>query len=195
MISFKAALALGILAAALGGCMAPKSAAQKAKDAGKSDSSSLYQAVDLSDGNLTAYPATGEHQPIYKIAWQKAKASGSGGQDFTAEASTVSGSLFENGQEVSRFTADQASVDRKKGVLTVSGNVKVVSEKKGPLYGSTLSCLKIKYTEARRLIEASGSVMLTSSDSQLGPFSRLDAAPDLSKVGTPDTFGPMNHNP
>lgn len=180
----------------LTGCMKPKTNGAAADDsAGSSGIPKLVQAVAMADGSMTAYPSQGPHEPVYKIAWKSAQAEGSGSSDFTASAKGVSGSLFDKGTLVSRFTADRASIDRKAQLLLVQGNVRVVSARPGPLFGSVLTCSEIKYTDARRLIEASGNVKMDGPQYSIGPFEKLVAAPDLSRVGTPDAFSAMNHNP
>jgi hypothetical protein len=52
-----------------------------------------------------------------------------------------------------------------------------------------MTALKLKWMPERKLIEASGHVMLESSDYIVGPFESILATPDLKKFGTPDTFG------
>lgn len=97
----------------------------------------------------------------------------------------VTGCLYQKGVIASKFSADLANADQAKNKLDLSGQVVLNAEKEG----LKMTALKLKWVPERKLIEASGHVMLESSDYIVGPFESILATPDLKKFGTPDTFG------
>ncbi len=96
----------------------------------------------------------------------------------------VGGDLFEGNKVASRFRSEEGKADQDSKVLTLVGGVSVTAEKEG----LQLKADKITYKQAAGHIEAEGAVTVSSSEYEIGPFEKLWATPDLTKVGTPDAF-------
>ncbi|MBS1713664.1 MAG: hypothetical protein JST30_04935 [Armatimonadetes bacterium] len=96
----------------------------------------------------------------------------------------VSGNVVRAGKVVSRFKGSHGSVDRKKGVLTLDGQVNVTDE----VRGLTLAAKALVYDQDLGRFVAKGDVTVTSAGMVLGPLPEIWATPDLKKIATPAKF-------
>jgi len=95
--------------------------------------------------------------------------------------SGVSGDIVRAGKTVSRFTGSSGTVDRKKGVLHLDGQVKVTDE----VRGLTMTAKNLVYDQELGRFVAKGDVTVTSEGMILGPLPEIWATPDLTKIATP----------
>lgn len=107
------------------------------------------------------------------------------GGESVAVMNGVTGTLYEAGVEASEFRSPSAEAVQAKHTLTLLGGVTVIARARG----LTLKADRLTYREDLQLIEASGTVTVTSDVYVLGPLETLVTTPDLRKIGTPDTFG------
>lgn len=96
----------------------------------------------------------------------------------------VSGTLYRDGAPASRFTADRGSADQATRRLDLEGRVRVTAEGRG----AVLTADRLRWIDARQVVEAEGDVRVVTQDYEIGPIPRLWATPDLRDVGTPETF-------
>lgn len=127
--------------------------------------------------------ATGDRAWIARAEGTQVRVREGGGS--VAVLTGVTGTLYENGAEASKFRSPNAEAVQSEHTLTLLGGVTVIALERG----LTLKADRVTYREDLQLIEASGTVTVTSDVYVLGPFETLVTTPDLRKVGTPDTFG------
>lgn len=96
----------------------------------------------------------------------------------------VSGDIFQGGKVASRFKAARGEVDQKARTLLAEGK----AELRDTARGLVLRADRVRYRESEARVVAEGGVTVSSEEWQIGPFDRLVATPDLSRVGTPDRF-------
>ncbi len=97
----------------------------------------------------------------------------------------ISGDLFSDKKVVtSKFTADRGIVDQKTQELKLESNVQL-REIAG---GGILKSQKLEWLPTIKMVQASGGVTFTGSDTKIGPMAYLWASSDLKEVGTPESF-------
>jgi lipopolysaccharide assembly outer membrane protein LptD (OstA) len=116
---------------------------------------------------------------------QKSSVRIEGEERTTAQVRAVQGQLLKGESVESRFVADSGEANTSTGRLTLSGKVRITSEK-DEIY---LTADKVTYDEKLALVIAEGNVKVNSSAWTSGPYDRLVATPGLERVGTPDRFG------
>lgn len=121
---------------------------------------------------------------LWSVAWKSAKLEYTDDNRFGGTMEAVSGTIYQDGKPVSDFTADSATASKADNTLELSGKVVVKArEPKG-----SLSCRSMRYDGMIERVEALGGVRVETELYQMGPFERVYAKPDLSRVATPDMF-------
>ena len=137
-------------------------------------------------GQATVRETSGERFLLYVIEWEKTQL------DYTLEQGAsagrlekVSGTLYQEGSEASKFSADAAIADKAKGLLVLEGNVSIegLTDPKG-----NLKCQKLEWKTNQKLLKAVGDVTLKSTNGTIGPVPELWCLPDLKRAGTPGFF-------
>ena len=116
---------------------------------------------------------------------QKSSVKLEGDETSNAVVHAVQGQLLDGEKVESRFVAESGEANTVTGRLTLSGKVRITSEKDEIL----LTADKVTYDEKLALVIAEGNVKVTSKAWASGPYDRLVATPGLERVGTPDRFG------
>ena len=101
-----------------------------------------------------------------------------------AELQDVEGEVYDRAAVVSRFSAELASADKTTRRLELHGAVRVVSLRDSV----TMSSDRVRWMDARGLVEAQGNVRFSSDVWSLGPFQVQWASKDLATIGSPDQF-------
>lgn len=155
-----------------------------------------------------------ENLPSWSIRWERAKLGYSTDQDFGGKMEAVTGTIFQNGEPMSDYSAEFGEVDKKTQLLTIYGNVKVTSrnEPKAEMnpasqdekrLSGVLTCDRLEWLPSRGLVAAKGNVRFASKTYQAGTlkelstwqvatFKELWATPNIGApggtIGTPDQF-------
>lgn len=109
----------------------------------------------------------------------------------------VRGVLYQGDLPSSDFTAKAAVADRDTGVLTLSGDVRVVRRVEAPNgkgaspedEAARLECDALEWHSDRDLLMAKGRVRVETDSWLMGPTDELWTNAKLTRVGTPDRFG------
>ncbi|MCB0825551.1 MAG: hypothetical protein KDC26_05140 [Armatimonadetes bacterium] len=114
-----------------------------------------------------------------------AESSRVGIEDGSQEAflNGVTGSLFDEGKEVSQFEAEEGKADSENKRLVLT-KAKVKSMERD----LALNADTIRWMEDRKLFAAEGSVTIQGANWSFGPSDVLWASPDLSELGSPEKF-------
>ena len=101
-----------------------------------------------------------------------------------AQLSDVEGEVYDNEAVASRFSAERASADKATRRLDLDGTVRVFAVKEAV----TLTADRVRWMDAKGLVEAVGNVRFSSDVWSLGPFQVQWASKDLATIGSPDQF-------
>jgi hypothetical protein len=158
-----------------------KSPDESSKSVAKEDPKRLY----TGPGTATIREITGARPIRYTIEWQ------SSALDYTqaggaigGKLDKVSGKLYQEGREASRFAADAAIADKTRSSLTLQGHVVVIGDKPA----GTLNCSRLEWHTKEKLVKAFGRVTINGDQGTVGPVDELWCFPDLKRAGTPGSF-------
>jgi len=141
--------------------------------------------VHVGSGSTGFYSKGNLRQLLYRVKWNSATITGIQGTRFYGVASGVSGFLYDAaGKESSEFAANQATMDRNQGILTLQGKVRFKSVAKQ----GTITCANATYRDAVKIIKARGNVKASGTAWNLGPMDEVWATSNLSEIATPDLF-------
>jgi len=158
--------------------------------------------VNLAAGSNTHYAPGEKRDPQWYVSWlkqaavvltqvkekpdAKEKKPAVKNEISHMEMLGVSGYVFDKGKESSTYTADAGQGDKKTQILSLHGNVHVIS--KNPK--SELFCDRLEYdaSKPKKLIRAQGHVRVVQAVGTIGTLPALWASPDLKVVATPDLY-------
>lgn len=96
----------------------------------------------------------------------------------------VSGKLYDKNGLAATVTAESGEADQTRKRLDLSGHV-MIKSKDGK---TTLRTGRMRWLADLEIIEAWDGVEVVTEDYKMGPFKRVWATADLTKIGTPDRF-------
>lgn len=134
-------------------------------------------------GRLTRYGDPG-HKRLWDIQWDTAEAVVKEEAAEVGLMHAVKGTIYKKDGSQTTFSAEEASAQKDKNVLTLSGSVVLTSMKpKG-----TLKCEKVVWYGDDELIEANGKIAVDTPGYSVSGIDKMLAKPDFSEIGSPDTF-------
>lgn len=125
-----------------------------------------------------------ERVPLWFVAWKSAVIDVTAGNPRNGSMTGVSGYLFDKGKKGSTFRSDEGVANSTKKLLTLTGNVRVVS----PDPSGVLTCDRLFYDASKEVLHAQGHVRVVGKVGTVGTLSEILATKDLSRIATPDMF-------
>jgi hypothetical protein len=123
-------------------------------------------------------------QAAWEVKWQSADLNFVTEKDFSGKMHGISGQIYEQGQSVGSFTADNAQAYKESDRLTLWGHVRLRAEKPQ----SVLTCDQLEWDAAQGVVKAKVNVYVDTLDYRVGPFQEYWATPDFTVSGTPRLF-------
>lgn len=141
-------------------------------------------AVNLGSGSGHFRSDAVHPEPLWDIRWQKGSVMTKEEGVVGGTLQTVDGQLYSHSKPGTRFSGDRANAVQLTQILTLTGNVKMVSKEPS----ATLTCDRMVYNAKRKLIKAYGRVQVVSRMGTVGTLAELWSTPDLKVVATPNQF-------
>ena len=121
---------------------------------------------------------------LWTVEWQTATLEYTDDNRFGGMMQDVKGTIYQDGQPASDFSAQAAVASKENSTLELKGEVTVTSrDPQGQLF-----CGKVVYNGQIERVEALENVRAETSSLEVGPFPRVYARPDLSLIATPDLY-------
>jgi lipopolysaccharide export system protein LptA len=156
--------------------------------------------VSTAAGEYTRKASAASKERRWTVRWKSSELHYEEGRAY-GTMRDVTGTIFEDDQPVSDFSGDSAVSRRDSSVLSLEGNVKVLSRglevKPGPknvlsATKATLTCDVLEWHGDQKLIIAKGNVRVDSMGYEFGTAPVLLSSADLSEVATPKMYAKNN---
>lgn len=141
------------------------------------------RSVATQGGTITRRdPAKGE--ALWTVKWEGAKLDFTDEKRFGGQMFGVSGTMYDKGEPVTDFRAEQAIASKEDETLALSGKVELVSRTQG----AKLTCGSVRYLGIEARIDAQDDVRVENKIYTMGPFAKVSTNPDLTFIATPEMF-------
>lgn len=134
-------------------------------------------------GETVAY-APGKKGRLWNVRWERAEIRGVETKKSVTDLEVVQGEFFRNNAVQGTYKADSGRAVQAASKLFLSGNVSVTSKP----FKAVLSCRTATYDGVRKELRAVGNVVVTFPDGRIELGEEVVATPDLTRIGTPETF-------
>lgn len=132
-------------------------------------------------GPLDVRATDDKGKPLWTMDVGSSRVSMDENERVRADARDVTGALYQQGEEASRFKAQRGQAERENERLVLSGQVVIT----GKAENLELRADRAVWQRGAKYVVAEGRVTVQGPSYQLGPFERLWATPDLRVRGTP----------
>jgi hypothetical protein len=164
---------------ALVGCAAPP-AAKPAKPKPVEKPTSVLKS---NSGETVAY-APGKRERMWNVRWERAEIRGVETKKSVTDLEVVNGEFYRGDAVQGTYQADSGRAEQGTSKLYLSGNVSVTSKP----FKAVLSCRSATYDGVKKELRAVGNVVVTFPDGRIELGEEIVATPDLTRIGTPETF-------
>lgn len=140
--------------------------------------------VNSPHGEATVRGLPPERDIHYHLVWNEARIDVGNQGVFAGTMEGVSGEFYEKSQIASYVKSEHAKAERESGLLTLSGNVTVVSR----THDATLRCDKVEWDDKDKIVKAFGNVQILGTQGTLSGLNEVWASPKLDYFSTPSMY-------
>jgi len=138
----------------------------------------------ISTGVVSVQQKKPDGKPEWELTAQRSSVTYRGDGRLKGSLELVTGKIYDKNGFAADVSADTGEADQTKKRLDLAGHV-MIKSKDGK---TTLRTGRMRWLADLEMIEAWDGVEVVTDDYKMGPFKRVWATADLSKVGTPDRF-------
>jgi lipopolysaccharide assembly outer membrane protein LptD (OstA) len=154
------------------------------KKAPKTKPGSPAVVINTDSASADFYDSGKKRAKIWTVSWKTSKTLLKNGGVKEGYMTDVTGQLFNGGAKGVTFSADSGLANQIAKTIRLDGNVTMISADKK----SRLMCDSLNYDSQKKLYFADGNVRLVSPVGSIGPFPKMIANSDFTRVGTPQSF-------
>ncbi len=163
----------------LAGCAAPP-AAKPAKPKPVEKPTTILKS---NSGETVAF-APDKKERMWNVRWERAEIRGVETKKSVTDLEVVNGEFFRGDAVQGTYKADSGRAEQEASKLYLSGNVSVTAIP----FKAVLTCRSATYDGVKKELRAVGNVVVTFPDGRIELGEEIVATPDLTRIGTPETF-------